>query len=231
MIGAMCGEIRVAIIDDHQSIIDGYIFRLSDAPEIEVVATANVGEELESILTHQEVDVLLLDVVVPTAHDNPNPYPILHLIPQLLQANPELTILVMSMHAPPSLIRAVVEAGVNGYILKDDHTSIRELGSIVRSVAGGGIHFSRQAHAQLLRNRDEHDTLTPRQQEVLSLAAAYPQLTSAQLAQRMDIAQSTARNLLSGAYLRLGVRNRGAAVARARNLGLITPVDPTPDAL
>lgn len=225
--GAMCQQIRVAIIDDHQSIIDGYIFRLSDAPDIEVVATANVGEALEPILAQHDVDVLLLDVVVPTSADNPNPYPILHLVPQLLQTYPELVILVMSMHAQRSLIRGVMEAGVSGYILKDDYASIRELGSIVRSVAGGGIHFSQQAHVQLLRGSKEDDTLTPRQREALSLAAAYPDLTSAQLAERLDIAQSTVRNLLSGAYIRLGVRNRTAAVARARSMGLITPFDPT----
>lgn len=227
MIVSMCQTIRVAIIDDHQSIIDGYIYRLSDMPDIEVVSTANVGEALEPILSEHDVDVLLLDVVVPMSASNPNPYPILHLLPQLLQTYPELAILVMSMHAQRSLIRSVVEAGVSGYILKDDHASIRELGSIVRSVAGGGIHFSKQAHAQLLRGSQEDETLTPRQREALSLAAAYPDLTSAQLANRLQIAHSTVRNLLSGAYLRLGVRNRSAAVARARSLGLITPYDPT----
>lgn len=229
MISAMCQRIRVAILDDHQSIIDGYIFRLSDMPDIEVVATANVGEALERMLAECDVDVLLLDVMVPTSEDNANPYPILHLVPQLLQTYPELVILVMSMHAQRSLIRGVVEAGVSGYILKDDYASIRELGSIVRSVAGGGIHFSQQAHAQLLRGSQEDETLTPRQREALSLAAAYPDLTAAQLAKRLEIAHSTVRNLLSGAYLRLGVRNRNAAVARARSLGLITPYDPTVD--
>lgn len=225
----MCQKIRVAIIDDHQSIIDGYKYRLSGMPEIEVVATANVGEALEPILAEHDVDVLLLDVMVPTSDDNANPYPLLHLVPQLLQTYPELVILVMSMHAQGSLIRGVVEAGVSGYILKDDHASIRELGSIVRSVAGGGIHFSQQAHTQLLRGSQEDETLTPRQREALSLAAAYPNLTSAQLANRLQVAHSTVRNLLSGAYLRLGVRNRSAAVARARSLGLITPYDPTMD--
>jgi DNA-binding NarL/FixJ family response regulator len=219
-------KIRVAILDDHQSIIDGYNYRLSHAPEIEVVATAMCGEELEPLLSSHPVDVLLLDVLVPTSPSNRNPYPILHLIPKLLQTYPNLSILVMSMHAQRSLIRAVVEAGASGYILKDDQTSIRELAAVIRMVASGGIHFSPQAHAQLLRNGGE-GTLTPRQQEVLSLAAAYPDLTSAQLASTLGIAQSTARNLLSGAYLRLGVRSRSAAIAKARHLGLITPPDPS----
>jgi two-component system nitrate/nitrite response regulator NarL len=222
----MCDKIRVAILDDHQSIIDGYLYRLSGTQEIEVVATATFGEELEPMLNNHGVDVLLLDVLVPTSATNPNPYPILHLIPRLLQTYPDLVILVLSMHAQRALIRAVVEAGASGYLLKDDQSSIEELGSIIRSVASGGIHFSQQAHQQLFRSNAEEDTLTPRQREALSLAAAYPNLTSSQLADRLGIAQSTVRNLLSNAYLRLGVRNRSAAITKARRMGLITPPAP-----
>ncbi len=74
----------------------------------------------------------------------------------------------------------------------------------------------------MLKHKAGDAPLTPRQQQALSLAAAYPDHTSAELALRLGVAQSTARNLLSGAYLRLGVRSRAAAVAKARHLGLIT---------
>ncbi|MCI0398697.1 MAG: hypothetical protein L0322_27725, partial [Chloroflexi bacterium] len=91
----MSQKIRVAILDDHQSIIDGYIYRLSSAAEIEVVATAFYGRELEPMLAARPVDVLLLDVNVPTAPDNPNPYPILYEIPKLLQRYPNMNVLVI----------------------------------------------------------------------------------------------------------------------------------------
>src|SRR5690349_1187844 len=78
-------KVRVAILDDHQSIIDGYVYRLSSTPEIDVVATANYGEDLEPLLAKHPVDVLLLDLSVRTSHENSNPFPILHLIPKLLQ--------------------------------------------------------------------------------------------------------------------------------------------------
>jgi DNA-binding CsgD family transcriptional regulator len=56
--------------------------------------------------------------------------------------------------------------------------------------------------------------LTPRQFEVLSLCAAYPNGTSAELAGRLGVSSSTFRNVLSSAYLRLGVRTRNAAIAQ-----------------
>src|SRR6188474_1832226 len=105
----MTEKIRVAILDDHQSIVDGYVYRLEKEPQVEVVATMGFGEELEPTLKNIPVDVLLLDVNVPTSNENRNPYPILHAIPRLLQAHPDLNILVISMHAERGLIRAVME--------------------------------------------------------------------------------------------------------------------------
>ncbi len=221
----MSPKIRVAILEDHQSTIDGYLYRLKEVPQIEVVGTVMFGIELEPLLAEHPADVVLLDVNVPTAPDNPNPYPILHLIPELLQKYASLTVLVISMLTERLLIEAVMEAGASGYILKDDSAAIRELGAIILSVASSGIYLSEQAHRQLFKRQPNEDkpTLTRRQLETLSLAAAYPEASMAELATKLGVTPSTLRNLLSGAYLRLGVNNRAVAVAKARKLGLITP--------
>jgi len=220
----MSDKIKVAILDDHQGIIDGYLYRLSNAPDIEVITTLTYGELLEPAMVQNPADVLLLDVQVPTSPANSNPYPILYLIPRLLQNYPDLAVLVITMHAQRTLIRAVMEAGANGYVLKDDQATIRELAAVIRSVASGGIHMSQYAYQQLLK-RDSGElglmALTSRQIEALSLYAAYPDASTAEIASRMNIANSTLRNLLSGSYLRLDVRNRAAAVAKARQMGII----------
>jgi len=222
-------NIRVTILDDHQNTIDGYVYRLNGHPKIEVVSTIAYGEELEPTLKKYPSDVLLLDVSVPTGPDNPNPYPILYIIPKLLQLYPDLNILVISMHAERGLIRAVMEAGASGYILKDDQSTARDLGSVVLSVAGGGIYFSQKAHELYKKNqlKENDEIFTNRQREALSLCTAYPNNTTAELARKMLVSNSTVRNLLSSAYVRLGVHTRAAAIARARQLGLITPDTPT----
>ena len=209
------------IMDDHQSIVDGYLYRLSNFPEIEVTATLAYGDELEPALKKYPTDVLLLDVEVPTSPTNQNPYPILHIIPKLLQLYPDLIVLVLSMHTGRGLIRAVVEAGASGYILKDDRERIQDLGKAILSVVGGGVCFSDKALKAFLDKKDE--PLTIRQLEVISLCAAYPNSKTAELAHMMKIANSTVRNLLSSAYLKLGVQTRAAAVAKAREIGIITP--------
>lgn len=222
----MSPKIHIAILDDHQSIIDGYLFRLSQTPEVEVVATSFFASDLERMLQEHPVDVLILDIQVPTSPENLNPYPILHVIPRLLQNYPRLNVLVISVHNQAAMIRNVMEAGASGYILKDDYTSIQQLGSIVRSIASGGIYLSQEAYTQLAKKMPESNSLTPRQLEILSLCASFPDATTAELANRLGIANSTLRNLLSEAYIRLNVRNRAAAIAKARQLGIITPPQP-----
>jgi len=221
-------KIRVAILDDHQSIIDGYIYRLGATAEIDVVATANFGEELETVLSKHPADVLLLDLSVRTSPENPNPFPILYLVPKLLQKYPNLSVLIISMYAEPGLMKSIIEAGASGYILKDDQSAFRELGNVVLSVAHGGIYFSKKAHNLYLQAEATNgsDLLTPRQLEVISLCAAYPDASTADLAQKMTVSNSTVRNLLSSLYLRLGVHSRTAAVEKAREMGLITPRPP-----
>jgi len=217
-------KIRVSILDDHQSIIDGYYFRLSQNPKFEVVSSALYGEELEPLLAGHSVDILLLDVTVPTSKENANPYPILHLIPKLLERYPTLYILVISMHNTPSLIKAVMEAGASGYILKDDTSTLRELPNVLLTIMGGGIYLSQHAYQQIYKRVPKDVTLTTRQLEVLSLCAAYPDASTAELAKRLGVAHSTVRNLLSGAYIRLNVHNRAAAIAKAYKMGLLVPL-------
>ena len=224
----MENKISVTILDDHQSIVDGYRFRLSNFPQIEIITTLEYGEDLEEALKKQVPDVLILDVNVNVSAENSNNYPIFHVIPDLLQRYPDLAILVISMHNDRSIIRAVMEGGASGYILKDDQRTIQELGSVILSIVSGGIFLSEKVRNLYVKNRSatSEEPLTGRQMEALSLCAAYPDHTTERLAQIMNVANSTVRNLLSGAYLRLGVNSRAAAIAKARQLGLIPPDSP-----
>jgi len=223
----MAAKTRVTILDDHQSILDGYLYRLSSVREIQVVDTIRFGNELRPSLTKNPTDVLILDVSAPLAANDPSPFPILHVISTLLQDHPDLAILVISMHSEPALVQAVLEAGATGYVLKDDWDTIQNLGKIVLSVAAGGVYFSERIRKFLTNRAQSEPLLSPRQLEALCLAASYPNSTTAELAHRMGIANSSIRNLLSSAYLKLGVGTRAAAIAKARQLGILVDERPS----
>lgn len=220
-------QIRVAILEDHQGIIDGYNYRLSTTPEIQVVGSVSYGEDLEPWLANHPADVLLLDINVPASPENRNPFPVLHLVHNLRDKYPNLHILAISVLTQNTLIEALIDAGVCGYIFKHDQASIQQLAKIVLMTASGGVFFSQGAYQKIRGNsaQSKDSPLTLRQMEILSICAAYPDVTTAELASRLGIASSTLRNLLSGAYLRLDVRTRAAAISKARQMGLLADSD------
>lgn len=217
------GDISVGILDDHSAITDGYRYKLSDLKDIHVAWTATYYIEVESLLASTEIDVLIMDVEVPNSPDDPNLFPILHAIPSLLDQYTELQIIIISMHDRRALIRNLMHAGASGYILKDDKQAYDNLPDIIRRLAKGDIYYSPTVEKLLEIENKEDMLLTPRQLEALSLRIAQPDMTTHELATVMNIAPSTVRNLLSDIYSRLDVRNISGAIAKARQLNLITP--------
>jgi DNA-binding NarL/FixJ family response regulator len=217
-------KLRVAILDDHIMTVEGYAATLAKDPRVEVTAKMSYGDELEPTLASHPVDVLILDVSVPASEDNRSPYPILHVIPKLIETHRNLKILVISMHSERSLIRAVMDAGASGYILKDDQPVLLNLANVLATIFNDGIQLSRTTYDIYAKHiSNESKELTQREREALSLAAAHPNETTSELAQKLGVRHSTARNLLAKAYVKLNVNNRAAAIAKGRELGLITP--------
>jgi DNA-binding NarL/FixJ family response regulator len=223
----MSAKIKVAILDDHQSIVDGYLYRLSES-DCAVVGTALYGEEIEKILAANRPDVLLLDANVHSSPENPNPFPILPFVRNTVEKYPDVKILIISMLTSRALIEALVDAGVRGYIFKDDENAVRQLSHVIRSVAEGGVYFSSGAWEKVKMGQSSL-ILTSRQLEALSVSAAYPDLSTFVLAQKLAVSASTFRNLLSGSYKRLGVYTRAAAIVRARQMGLLVNPNDVPE--
>ncbi|MDH5606285.1 MAG: response regulator transcription factor [Anaerolineae bacterium] len=228
----MSSKLKVAILDDHPLIIDGYISALSKDSRIEVAAQGSYGEELSCMLKNCKIDLLILDVNVPTGKDNPNPYPIMHIIPTLLDDCPDLTIIVISMFDQRSLIKALLDAGAYGFILKDDHESFNKLADILLDVHNGDIYLSQSIHKSFneKRNPNEKITIPRRQREILSICLSDPDIKTKEIANLLHIAHSTVRNQLSKIYVSLGVNSRFAAIQKARELGLLPPETSFPDA-
>jgi DNA-binding NarL/FixJ family response regulator len=218
----MLSPVKVAILEDHQGIIDGYHMRLDETSGIAVVGIANNGEELDALLHERpDMDVLIMDVNVPTSATNNNLIPILNYVPRILAKRPHLNILVISMLTQVSLMRALAKIGVSGYISKDDSASIRRLPAIIKQVSAGGTFFSVDVGGLNGKTSVNAQELTSRQLEILNVCASYPDLSTDQVALMLGTASSTVRNSLSDTYDRLSVHSKAAAIAKARDLGLI----------
>lgn len=224
----MPDKIYLTILESHQSVIDGYVFRLSKVPEIEIIAMIHYGDQLLPALAAHPTDILILEFNISVSASEPRPFPIFSFMPTLKLKYPHLSIVIITMFKEVILLKLALENGVSGYMFKDDRTQIQRLGSILRSIAAGGTFLSEQANELYLSTLYAAPLLTMRQIEILSLSIAYPDITTELIAKELDLAHSTVRNTLSQAYKKLGVTNHMAAITKAREMGLISPfVQPT----
>lgn len=227
----MARKIKVGILDDHLSTVNGYRYSLEqDLLQIKVSWSAGYYIEATKKLKKQKIDVLILDASVPISTENNAQYPIFNAISKIKDEYAKTKILVISMHDSKAFITNLAKVGIDGYILKNDTDSIENLAEIIHFIHNDGAYFSPLAEAFIKEyyDPDDHDhQLTPRQIEYLSYFNAYPNMTSDDVAEKLDIAPSTLRNTLTNIYVRLRVNKLPAALIKARKLGLITPDEPS----
>lgn len=215
-------RIRVIFLDRYQLIIDGYSFRLQSNPHIEIIGSYLTGETLLADLSNLDFDILICDIDVPVSECNKNPFSILNFLDKFSSIKPEVKVLVISYVDFSQQVRSLIQKGIFGYILKDDHQAIKKLDRIIELVCGGGTFFSKEVQNRLVeQNLDEF--LTGRQFEILMLCASQPDEDTRTLANLLEISDSTFRNILSQIYKKLDVRTKTAAIIKARQMGIISP--------
>lgn len=206
--------IRVAVVDDHPHVAIALRTLLDEVPDIQLVAEANRGGELPALVRRVHPDILLLDLLIEPEFDA------LSTVRNLRADFPNLKICLLSAFLKPSLVHELLQAGVFGYILKDDDY-VSKIDTIIRDLYDGEIYLSPQAYEALAKaTRDEgrQQSLSEREVEILRLAKRG--LPNPQIAQSLHISPGTVRNHLSTIYRKLGVHSRHEAlqVVERRNL-------------
>jgi two-component system response regulator DesR len=207
--------IRVAIVDDHPHVAIALRTLLEQTPDLRLVDEARRGGEVMNLVRRSAPDVLLLDLFLEPAFDA-------RAAVRALRADfPAVKICVISAHLEPAWIRELLQAGVYGYILKDDDY-VSRIGGILHDLAEGRIYLSPQAHdalAEATRAGETDRTLSDREVEILRLAQRG--LPNPQIAGSLHISAGTVRNHLSAIYTKLGVHSRHEALQAAAERRLI----------
>ena len=207
--------IRVAVVDDHPHVAIALRALLDETPDIQLVAESRRGSDVSALVRRARPDVLLLDLFVEPEFDA------LSAVRRLRADFPDLKICLLSAYLEPSLVRNLLQAGVYGYILKDDDY-ISRIHTIIRDLADGEIYLSPQAYealAQATRAEETEQPLSEREVEILRLAKRG--LPNPQIAQALHISPGTVRNHLSAIYRKLGVHSRHEALQVADERHLI----------
>lgn len=179
-------KIKLAIVDDHQIVIDGLLSLLNGHPSFEVVGTTTEPANVISILHQQPVDILLTDVMMPGLNGA-------ELARQVKLRFPEVKILALSMSGQGDVVNAMIEeSDIAGYVLKN--IGKQELLKALEKIAGGGIYFSEEVLQELTRtsqrkkeNAETH--LTDREIEIIKLIEK--EYSNKQIAETLFISERT----------------------------------------
>lgn len=207
--------IRVAVVDDHPHVAIALRALLDQVPDIQLVAEARQGGEVAALVRQTRPHVLLLDQIIEPEFDA------LSAVLGLRADFPDLKICLLSAFLEPSRVREYLQAGVYGYILKDDDY-VSRIDSIIRDLADGRVYLSPGAYealAEATRVESTEHPLSEREIEVLRLALRG--LRNPQIARALHIAPGTVRNHLSAIYRKLGVHSRHEALQIAQERGLL----------
>jgi DNA-binding NarL/FixJ family response regulator len=212
------GPIRVFLVDDHRVVragLSAYLKRLAD---IEVTGEAGDGRQALNRIAELEPagtlpDVVLMDLVMPVMDG-------IAATTEIKGRWPAVEVVVMTSFVEEAKVRAALEAGAAGYLLKDADAD--QVASAVRDAVAGRMHLD-PAVARLLadsvrRPQRLAERLTPRELEVLGLVATGA--SNLQIAQSLTVGERTARTHVSAILTKLGFVSRTQAALWAVREGL-----------
>jgi two-component system, NarL family, response regulator LiaR len=202
------GLLKVFIVDDHVIVRKGLETLLEDAENCQLVGQASNGIEALHLCASLQPDVVLVDLMMPEMDG-------VATIRKLRAAHPHLQMIALTSYIDQSLVHSALEAGANGYLLKNVTT--RELLDAIQAVSIGQPALSPEAARVLINSTTRplsvgHD-LTEREHEVLLLLVEG--LNNAQIADRLSISPFTVKNHVSNILSKLDVATRTEAVSMA----------------
>lgn len=210
--------IQITLIDDHPVFRIGMTALLNSLPGIVVVGQADSAAAARALFDAEHAtDVVLLDLDLGDGSG-------IDVARDLLARRPDCKILVVTMHEDDDAVVAAVRAGARGFLVKSSPPEAVE--RAVRAVAAGEMILSpavaERAMSYLLGGhraaRVPFPELTTREREVLDLVAQG--LDNATIAHRLAVSPKTVRNTLATVLAKLSLRDRAAAIVRARAEGL-----------
>ncbi len=206
---------RVLVVEDHPLYRQAVVSLVKGMDGWEVIGSH--GDAEAAVEQAVEADLIVLDLGLPGMDG-------LEAIGLFAEANPDATVLVLTMSDEPAILAAAVRAGAHGYLVKGSEPD--DIERALRSVAKGQAIFGEHVAAAVLEQAARRvpavsdaafPSLTRREVEVLDLVAAGR--SNAEIAAILFVSPKTARNHVSNVLTKLG-GSRAEAIARARDAGL-----------
>jgi len=212
-------NIRVLVADDHPLFREGLTHLLRHKRGMKCVGMAQDGEEAIKLAQELQPDVVILDIDMPKING-------IEAAREIKKTCSNTAVLMLTAYKHTHYIIASIQAGVDGYLLKDTPRS--ELIEAIRMIHSGKGVFNLEATSEILRRittttgdtRPSPTRLHNRELEVLKLVARG--MTSKQISRELGITENTVATHLAHIFRKLGAESRTEAAVYALKEGLIT---------
>ncbi|WPF83177.1 response regulator transcription factor [Sanguibacter sp. 4.1] len=225
-------HIRVAIVDDQQLLRAGFRMVIDSQPDLEVVVEAGDGAQAVRLLTDHPVDVVLMDIRMPTMDG----LAATAQLTALWAAHPDTAprIIVLTTFDLDEYALEAIRSGASGFLLKD--APPEEMLAAIRTVHSGDAVIAPSTTRRLLDRlvttlpaeqladsgkASAVDSLTDREREVLVLMARGR--ANQEIASDLFVAEATVKTHVGRILAKLGARDRVQAVVTAYETGLVRP--------
>lgn len=219
--------VSVLVVDDQRLVREGISSLLSIQSGIRVVGSAANGADALTLVRDLQPDVVLMDVRMPVMDG-------IAATQHIRAEYPACQVVMLTTFDDEGYIRAALDAGAIGYILKDIPSD--DLAHTVRMARKGIYQLDPAAMRQLTRSvtpdtikndppsvTHPHDELTEREREVLRLVGRGA--TNREIGEKLFISEGTVKNHVSNILARLGLRDRTQAAVYAAEVGLLNHKD------
>jgi DNA-binding NarL/FixJ family response regulator len=206
----------VLLVDDHPVVRRGMAALLQDEPWVaRLVEAGSVADAMRAAVVDVP-DVAVVDLGLPDGDG-------LGLIRRLRTARPDCAVLVLTMTRDPDVVRACLEAGAGGYLLKESAAASLLVG--LRTVLAGGVFLGPRIGTDALArlHRDvpaPFDVLTARELRHVTLLATGS--SAPEIARALGVSEKTVRNQMASILPKIGVVDRVQAALLARDSGLLS---------